>query len=146
MKNKIQSLLCVLCVLCASVAVLTGCATKPADATQTVRVQHLAYAAASIGTQVALLENPAYRPAFELAYSNLDGLVNAGSINGVGLRNILTPLPIQELKAPEAQIAISSATVLFDSLTGNSVSLTNNVYVAAAATGIRDGLKVALGH
>ena len=126
---------------------LSGCksASKPTP-NQTAQVQSLCYAAASVGTQVALLQNPAYRPAFEIAYTSLDATVTSGTITGAGLRSILNTLPVNELKSPEARIAITSATTLFDALAGTQVSLTNNVYVVAAATGIRDGMKVALGH
>lgn len=72
-------------------------------------------------------------------------MVKDGSINGTVLRDIIGNLPVAELKSPEAKLAISSATVLFDSIAGKDIPLNENALVVAAATGIRDGMKVALG-
>jgi len=132
--------------LCGSI---TGCALFSKTSTDDQKladVRNLAYAAASIGTAEALLENPAWRPSFTAAQSRLDQLVTQRVITGDLLRNILTSLPVRELKSERARIAIESATVLFDASVGTRLDIEQEPYVLAAATGIRDGMKVALGR
>lgn len=125
---------------------LGGCSSTPPNDTTLLRVQNLAYAASSLGTQATLISQPQYRPAFELAYTNLDALVNSKLITGDLLRQIIATLPNKQLSSPQAQIAIEGVTVLFDTLVGTRWSIEAEPVVLAAATGVRDGLKVALGH
>ena len=122
----------------------TDCATTPVERAK--QVQQLSYAAASIGTSIALKENATLKPHFDIAYSTLDSLVNSKKITGLLLREILSKLPIKELKSDTARIAIEGATYLYDVSVGDKVNIENNIYVLAAATGIRDGLKIALGY
>lgn len=127
---------------------LTGCAIFSKTATQEQKqaeVHDLAYAAASLGGQLALMQNPEYRPAFELAYNDLNQMVESKVITGLLLRNIIASLPVKELTSPQARLAIETATMLYDSRVGDRMNIENQPYVVAAATGIRDGLKVALG-
>jgi len=109
-------------------------------------VRNLSYAAASIGTQIALKQNPDWRMQFEISYSTLDSLVNTKKITGILLRELISQLPVKELKSDTARIAIENATFLFDASVGDKINIENNIYVFAAATGIRDGMKIALGH
>ena len=122
---------------------IAGCATTTQD--KLSRVQNLSYAAASLGTQIALIQNPAYRPAFELAYSNLDMLVRTKEVTGAALRMVLASLPVKELKSDKARIMIEDATFLFDMTVGTKLNIEAQPFVLAAATGIRDGLRVGLG-
>lgn len=126
----------------------SGCAIFNASSTteqKAAEVQRLCYAASSIGTQEALLQNPAWRPQFEFAYTNLDDLVKTHTITGALLRQVIYALPVKELKSDQARIAIEGATVLFDSYAGTQINIETNAYVFAAATGVRDGMKIALG-
>lgn len=139
-------------VLCVTTALawlsITGCALFTRDSTteqKAADVRNLAYAAASIGTQQALLQNLGWRPQFEAAYHNLDQLVKTKTVTGALLRNILASLPVRELKSEQARIAIESVTILFDSTVGTKVNIESQPYVLAAASGIRDGLKIGLG-
>lgn len=125
----------------------TGCALLSKNSTPEQKqadVRNLSFAAASIGTSEALLQNPSWRPRFEAAYANLNQLVESKLVTGTLLRNVLASLPVKELKSPQARIAIVGATTLFDSLVGTQVNVENQPYVLAAATGIRDGIKVGL--
>lgn len=135
--------------LIAALSVFTpGCAFTRSDSTteqKAADVRNLSYAAASIGTQLALAENADWRGQFDSAYETLNQLVNSKIVSGALLRDVLASLPIKELKSAEARIAIEGATLLYDSTVGTSVNIENQVYVLAAATGIRDGMKVALG-
>ena len=121
----------------------SGCATTPAEKIR--QVQLLSYAAASIGTQEALQQNPAWRPRFEMAYTNLNTLVVNKTVTGALFRDVLASLPVKELKSDRARIAIEGATMLYDATVGTRVNLETAPYVLAAATGVRDGLKVGLG-
>lgn len=126
---------------------ISGCAllSKSATADQKLAdVRNLSYAAASIGAQEALLENPLWLPQFAQAEALLDQLVATRTITGALLRNVVAGLPVKELKSPRARIAVDQATLLFDATVGTSVNIEAQPYVLAAATGIRDGLKIAL--
>ena len=136
-------------VFCAvMLSVTPGCALFQKGATEAdkaAQIQSLAYGAASFGTQYAIASNPGYRPAFELAFTQLDALVTQKTVTGALLRNILASLPVKELKNDKARIAIEGATYLFDVTVGNKLDIEAQPYILAAATGIRDGIKVGLG-
>lgn len=127
---------------------LTGCALFDKNAPQEQKldqVQLLCTSAAGIGTEVALQEHPEWKPQFELAYQQLDQLVETKTITGAQLRTIISSLPIKELKSANAKIAIDAATMLYDATVGTTVSIEQQPYVLRAATGIRNGMKVPLG-
>lgn len=129
-------------------AVVSGCALFSANTPAEQRVteiKNLSCAASSIGVSAAIRANPALQPQFEIAYNDLNRLVEAKAVTGLFLRNIIASLPIKELKSPTAQIAIDSVTMLYDATIGDKINIENEPYVLAAATGLRDGFKVALG-
>ncbi len=131
-----------------SAALLTNCAifSKTSTTEQKVsEIRNLSYAASSIGTQIALKQNPLWREQFTLAYTSLDALVTSKTVTGALLRDIIAKLPVKELKSDTARIAIEGATVLYDASVGDKVNIENSPYVLAAATGIRDGMKIGLG-
>ena len=132
----------------AVLAPTSGCAllTKDAPIEQKLSdVRVLSYAAASLGTQEALLQNPSWRPQFVNAYEKLDGLVKTKIVTGAMLRDIIASLPVKELKSPQAKIAIDVALLLYDATAGTKVDIEKAPYALAAATGLRDGLKAGLG-
>ena len=153
MKNPILKfgdalLLCVALAL-ASVSVISfsGCALLSKGSSQEQKlndVRNLSYAAASLGTSEALLENPAWRLHFETAFVQLDALVEQKIVTGDLLRGILASLPVKELKSDRARLAIETAVLLFDVNAGTKIDIEKAQYVYAAAQGIRDGMKVAL--
>lgn len=133
--------------LCAVLLVLApGCATTSRTPEQKAeQIQLLSYTAASIGTAIAIQENPDLKPKFDLAYSTLNTLVETKVITGLLLRDIVNTLPVKELKSPNARIAIDGATYLYTASVGEQLNIENSPYVLAAATGICDGMKAALG-
>jgi len=137
--------------LCASPLIIvlpTGCAlfSKTATTQQKLsEVRNLSYAASSIGTGVALKQNPGWRPQFEAAYHDLDQLVTQKTVSGDFLRNTIASLPVKELRSDTARIAIEGVTLLYDETVGSQVNIEDQPYVLAAATGIRDGMQIALG-
>ncbi len=129
-------------IILSAALLLTSCATTKDEKID--RIQKLSYIASYVGTKAALLQNPEYRPAFELAYLNLNILVETKKIDDSTLRDILSKLPVKELKGDEAKIAIEGSTVLYDVTIGNKVSIEAQPFILAAATGIRDAMKIAL--
>ncbi len=121
---------------------LVSCATTPEG--KITQIHDLTYAASSLGTQVALRQEPAWRSKFTIAYESLNTLINSGVVSGAALRGILASLPVKELKGENAKIIIETATTLYDMTVGTKVNLEAAPYTLAAAKGIRDGLKVGL--
>ena len=127
---------------------ICGCAVFSKTATsdqKLAQTRNLAYAAASIGTREALLQNPTWLVRFAAAEKELDRLLTQKAITGDLLRGIIADLPVKELKSEQARIAIESVTVLFDSSVGTSINIESQPYLVAAASGIRDGIKIAIG-
>lgn len=124
----------------------TGCTTNAPQADKLARVQTLCTIAAKDGTILTLQAYPQYKPAFDLAYTELDALVSHGTIVPAQLADILKQLNIKQLQGQNATILIGDLPLLIDLLAGNqAIDLTKTPYVLAAATGIRDGLGMALG-
>lgn len=144
MKKTIIAVLCAVSLL----TITPGCALFSKTSTPEQKasdVQLLSYTAASIGTAIAIQENPELKPKFETAYTTLNTLVETKVITGLLLRDIISTLPVKELKSPNARIAIDGATYLYTASVGNQLNIENQPMVMAAATGIRDGMKAALG-
>lgn len=134
--------------LLTAILLLPGCALLTPSSTVEAKAadaRRLCYAAASIGTAAALDQNAAWKPAFELAYNSLKTALADEKITGDDLRQILSQLPVKELKSRTAMIAIEAASMLFDTTTGKPVDLTQAPVVLAAAHGILDGMGVGLG-
>ncbi len=128
---------------------LTNCAILNKNSTEVDKasdVYKLSYIATSIGTSTALRQKPEWKDSFNLAYLSLDALINSRKITGILLREIISKLPVRELKSENAKIAIDNATMLFDLSVGDKINIEDNIYVMAASKGIRDGLKRALGY
>ena len=129
-------------------ALLCSCAILNPNSTvdqRAAQVHTLAYAAASIGTQVELSRNPASAVPFGKAYDDLGILLQSKVITGAALRSILATLPVAKLQSPTAIVIIQDVTVLFDATAGTNVDLTKAPLLLAAAQGIHDGIGVALG-
>lgn len=129
--------------LMVGIILLTGCSTF-SNMTTEQKINRLTYAAASVGVQDALILKPEIRPMIEKVYSELTVFTDGGVITGAKLREILSQLPIKELKSPRATLLIGNATILYDVLVGDSINVENNIYVVAATKGITDGFKAAL--
>ncbi len=134
-------------ITCSLIVTNSGCAIFSSSSTTDQKladVRNLSYAAASLGTREALLQNPIWRPQFLSAYTQLNQLVSQKIVTGDLLRTILAGLPVKELKSDQARIAIDAALALYDSTVGTRIDIEKAPYALAAAAGIRDGLKVAL--
>lgn len=125
---------------------LCGCATTSTVEQKAANIQAFSYTAASIGSAIALTEHPEWRTQFRAAETVLTDLINNKAVTGELLRGVVNNLPIKELKSPNARIAIDGAVYLYTTTVGNQVNIESQPYVIAAATGLRDGLKAALGE
>jgi hypothetical protein len=150
MKNPILKFGDVL-LLCIALALasfsITGCAIFSKSASQEQKladVRNLSRAAASIGTQEAILQNPLWLPRFVAARNELKNLVESKAITGALLRSVIASLPVKELKSPQAKIAIDSASMLWDVAVGGRLNIEQAPYLYAAASGILDGFNDAL--
>lgn len=135
-----------LLLLLSAVSLLTGCVNLGAPGTKTDTIEDVKFwssTAATFGAQYALMQNPGYRPQFEIVVAQLDQMVASGNFNATTFHGVLSTLPIKELKSPEALLAITTATVIYQRY-GKSVALDDTSYVGAAVVGVRDGLKLAL--
>jgi hypothetical protein len=125
-----------------------GCALLSGSATAEQKlsdVRNLSRAAASIGTQEAVLQNPMWLPRFILAKDQLARLVASKTVTGALLRDVIASLPVRELKSDRAVIIIRQVTLLFDA-SGSQIDIEKQPYVLAAAEGILAGMRDALGQ
>ncbi|HYG98860.1 MAG TPA: hypothetical protein VD837_06985 [Terriglobales bacterium] len=129
--------------LCLLLAAL-GCAVFDKNATpaeKAIEIQWLAEDAASLGTEVSLITNPQYRPAFEAAYAELNRLVESEQpITLVSLQKVLATLPIDKLKGKEAEIGIRGSRLVLRRLIRGEVEENIQLYSRHAAIGMRDGI------
>lgn len=153
MKNKNAILMAMVCglALCAGV---TGCATtgstesRPTDAQASApanldELKFWAGTAASIGTAYALRHNPETRPYFETAVGALSQLIEAQNFSPVSFAQALSGLKIKELKSEEAQLLITTATIIFQRY-GREVVVDRASYVAVTMVTVRDAIRDAL--
>lgn len=150
----IPSLLLLTALLSVAPFFVTGCATtgkplaiKPVPPAE---LQMFAQLAGSMGSQAALMYNPAYRPILVNVEVGLQGLIDAGSGNVADLQKILSQLPVGTLQGTNGAILISGGITLID-LAGQKLTQngTNNVwagYVLPIATGLHAGLAQTLGQ
>jgi hypothetical protein len=127
---------------------LSGCALFTPGSPQADKerdVKNLCYAAGSIGTSVLLIEKPEARPAMELSYAQLDKLVRDGAVTGSLLRSVVNALPWKQLHEPTAVAVVNGLTTLMDATIGDALNIETQPMLVAAATGLRDGIKIGLG-
>src|SRR6266550_8056141 len=108
MKNSLNKIVPCGLLLLSLVGFNSGCALLGlgTPAVKVAEVRDLSFAAASVGTSVALRQNPGWRPQFEAACKNLDKLVTDKTLTGELLRQVIASLPVKELKSETARIAI----------------------------------------
>lgn len=92
-----------------------------------------------------LLQHPDQRFKFEVAKGGLDALIADGSLDPAALANFLaTTLPISELRDGPTAILFGSAALILEKATSQLEPVNALPAVTAVATGIRDGLALAL--
>ena len=130
-----------------AILTLTGCGTRRDETPEqkAAKIQLLAQDAASIGTEVALITNPQYRPAFEVAYTELNRQLDGDAVITLeSIRQVLATLPIEELKGKEAALAVRGTRIVIRRIVSRQTEENLHLYTRAIATGIRDGMKEAL--
>lgn len=125
--------------LCAALF-FTGCAStgRPIDP------QRVAYAvedAAFIGSRVALLKNPEWRPAFESAVQALAVLEGKDEIGVADIVAIARTLHVKELKSDETALVIAGAELLLVNLDRQTIDLNKLAALKPVVSGFRKGLE-----
>jgi hypothetical protein len=123
------------------VTLLMGCTTMSGerrDLTPAIKV------AAYVGTHYAIQEHPEWRAGFEVAALELGLLADAETIDFVQILAIIHRLPVKELKSPDAQLAITGATLLLTEYSGDVIPLDKLQQVRPLAAALRDGIVLAL--
>lgn len=129
----------------------TGCATtgNPPSQTQVQSTAAVVEAAAQIGVFFAVREEPNTKGYFEVAATIIGIAIADGAYEPATLKKALEDITVNELKEPEALLAITTAISVYEAYFGQTVSqkLDKNVYVkpvlAALKRGIEFGIKLA---
>jgi hypothetical protein len=129
-----------LAAIIAAVAILTtGCATVKDPAFSYALVED----AAAIGTIAVLAKHPELRPQFERAEKSLSGVIESGKFDGGTFREIVSALPVKELKSNDARLIITFAELQFRRH-GQSLAIDQNEHVRSGMIAMRNGLRAAL--
>ena len=137
-----------LLILLPTVALLFGCAStgqqdltpEQQTANNIAEVSYWAYSAAQMGTVYAITKDPSLRPKFEQAVIALDGVASTNVIDPLVFRKVLQSLPVKELKSPEAVLAVTTATLIYQRYTKGQ-AIDQPAYLNAAASSVRDGIR-----
>ncbi len=127
---------------------LTGCATTQngtvPSQTQVQATAAAVEAASQIGVFFAVRSEPNTKGYFELASSVIGILMVDGTYDPAILRKNLEDMTINELKEPEAVVAISSAISVYEVYFAEAVSknLDKNVYVKPVMNGLKRGIEL----
>ena len=133
--NKLLSLLAV-------VALFVGCSTtQPGSGSQTERIGNLVELAAYTGTAVWLVDHPGDAPKFRAAAIALGALTTGDPI---ALHQILSTLPIKELKSEKGAIIIGVAILLYEAELPHLTPINQASLAALVAKRIQSGINLAL--
>ena len=134
-------------ILSVALVLANGCSTfgggKANDAAQ--QLASMARVAAFVGASTYLQSHPEQRPAFEMARTAADSLLQSDSIDPLALREALAMLPVDELRGERSAIWCGAAQLLFENANGQTAPVQTPAQVKAFAAAIRDGLGLALG-
>jgi hypothetical protein len=126
--------------------VLTGCKTTDNPEQQEKNIKRIASAckvAAYIGSSAYLAKHPENKGKFELAKNSLATLEGSETLDFTVLLAIVKQLPVEELKSPEATIAITSATLILSDYAGE-LPLDRINELKPVVVAIREGIDLAL--
>jgi len=129
--------------LCAVTGLLVaGCTTTPEGKTipDVPRIAAITREAATIGTQEALIRNPALKGKFVLVAAQLAVLETQGDITVEKMLYIVSQLPVNELKSADARLAISAARLVVAGAGWSSVTIIRDEQLKPVVTALREGL------
>lgn len=130
-------------ILCAVTGMLVaGCTTTPEGKTipDVPRIAAITREAAAIGTQEALVRNPALKEKFVLVAAQLAILETQGDITVEKMLYIVSQLPVNELKSDDARLAISAARLVVAGAGWSSVTIIRDEQLRPVVTALREGL------
>ncbi len=102
--------------------------------------------ASFIGTRVALLKNPEWRPEFEKAVTALEILEADPNITLSKVVTIAQTLHVKELKSDTALLAITGAELVLVHLDRGTIDLSKTEVLLPAVIGFRRGIQRGLGQ
>ena len=144
--NSGASIITPLALVLSAMLMTTGCATtgNPPSQTQVQSTAAVVEAAAQIGVFFAVRSEPNTKGYFELASSVIGILMVDGTYDPAILRKNLEDMTINELKEPEAVVAISTAISVYEVYFAEAVSknLDKNVYVKPVMNGLKRGIEL----
>lgn len=106
--------------------------------------------AAKEGTRLPLIEHPEWRDSYVQAVNQLKVIEASPTIDFSLVTKIVQQLPLQQLKSPEAQIAIEGGTLILNTVDaylasqGKGLSLEQVNDVKAVVTALRQGVEEGL--
>lgn len=132
-------------ILALSVIAFVGCKTVDGEKQlDSQKVAAVAYSAAAVGTEAALMQHPEWLPQFQLAADDLAALEGNGTINVDSILEIISRLPVKELKSENAQLAINGARILIGAAGYSTVEADKlkelQPVVSAIRAGIQEGI------
>ena len=139
MKTKFALL--ALC-LCASVAILfTGCKTTGTLTPQSI--QNKAKGIAYLVTAESLLQHPEWKEYFQVASLEFATLGASTNVGLPQITQIISELPVKQLKGERAQIYLTVGTMFLQDDLGE-VGVSNPAELMRAAQGIHEGIDLAV--
>lgn len=117
----------------------TGCTTLPPAQS----LQNKAAAVAWIAASELLQDRPDFRPAFEIAATDLEFLAQAETLSFAEMWAILDSLPVAELHGRNAALYFGGAMLFFEDELG-TVAVENPEQARAIVRGLADGLRRAI--
>jgi hypothetical protein len=147
--NTLKSLL-ILVIPAALIGFTVGCAHTPTgqvDVAATVKnFVPAAETAAYVGTKVALTEHPEWRDGFVQANAELQILASAENPDYTTLAEIVSRLPVEELKSEEATLAITSGEIILQQYGRPDVVTSKLVDIRPIVQAIQRGVSKGLGQ
>jgi hypothetical protein len=98
--------------------------------------------AVGIGTSIALMEHPEWRPAFEMAVADLRVIEQQEKIDFGTVLLVVQNLPVKELRSDTARIVFTSAAILLSEYDSPEIDVTK---VRSVVTALREGIEFGLG-
>jgi hypothetical protein len=122
---------------------LTGCKTAP-DGTQTADIERIARVtkeAATIGTMEVLARRPDWRAHFQIAHVELLALEKSDKITLDSILNIVSRLPVKELRSDDARLAITGARLLISAIDVPEIDAERLAQLRPIVVALREGIE-----
>lgn len=135
---KIKSIIAI-CSLLSALCFFSGCATRPTPQSIQNKSKGIAY----LVTAESLIQHPDWKEHFKIASAEFQVLGTSTNVTLPMITEIVTQLPIKELKGERAAIYITVGTLFLQDDLGE-VALTQPEELRRAALGIHEGIDLAV--